>query len=168
MRITKRMVEKGYVEINKYDMESWKAANEYNESTKVGLGIIQRIAGLQRTFKILNIFMLVLVNILEIRNFITVSWQTVVQVVVLVMFIICMAKKQYRIYTFLSFALLLLGAPYIAVGIFNLVMFFLINQQENKVQGMLGYPDFNEIRIVTVEPKKEVDKMDYNEYPRIM
>ena len=168
MKITREIVNRGYVEIDRYDLKSWKAVNDYNESTKVGMERIQRIGGLRRAFKITNILLTVFVIIMSLPKLVSNTLYDVLATFLVASFIICMIKKGYRIYAIISFAYAIIDLKFALVGVLNLVMYFLMYREEKIVSEMPGFPEFKTLRIVTVEPKKEVDKMDYYEYPKNM
>ena len=168
MKITRAMLDKGYVEIDRYDMKSWKEVNDYNESTKVAMERVQRIGGLRRAFKITNILLTVFVLIMSSPKLVTNNLYLGLAGLMIAALIICMVKKGYRIYAIVSFAFALFDFKFALVGVLNLVMYFLMYREEKIVSEMPGFPTFETLRIVTVDKKKEVDKMDYYEYPKNM
>ena len=168
MKITREMIDRGYVEIDRYDLKSWKAVNDYNDSTKVGLEKIQRIGGLRRAFKITNILLLIFVFIMSAGKIATNTLYAGLIALMIAALIICMVKKGYRIYAIVSFAFAILDVRFALIGVLNLVMYLLMYREEKIVSEMPGFPNFETLRVVTVDKKKEVDKMDYYEYPKNM
>ena len=168
MKITREMLDRGYVEIDRYDLKSWKDVNDYNESTKAAMERLQRIGGLRRAFKITNILITVVVLIMSSPKLLSNTLYLALAGLLIAMLIICMVKKGYRIYAIVSFAFALFDFKFALVGVLNIVMYILMYREEKIVSEMPGFPNFETIRIVTVDKKKEVDKMDYNEYPKNM
>lgn len=168
MKITREMLDRGYVEIDRYDLKSWKVVNDYNASTKVGMERIQRVGGLRRAFKITNILITVFVLIMSSPKLVSNNLYLALAALLIVALIVCMIKKGYRIYAIISFAYAILDIRFALVGVLNIVMYFLMYREEKILSEMPGFPNFETLRIVTVDNKKEVDKMDYYEYSKNM
>lgn len=168
MKITREMLDRGYVEIDRYDLKSWKVVNDYNASTKVGMERIQRVGGLRRAFKITNILITVFVLIMSSPKLVSNNLYLALAALLIAALIVCMIKKGYRIYAIISFAYAILDIRFALVGVLNIVMYFLMYREEKILSEMPGFPNFETLRIVTVDNKKEVDKMDYYEYPKNM
>lgn len=168
MKITREMLDRGYVEIDRYDLKSWKVVNDYNASTKVGMERIQRVGGLRRAFKITNILITVFVLIMSSPKLVSNNLYLALAALLIAALIVCMIKKGYRIYAIISFAYAILDIRFALVGVLNIVMYFLMYREEKILSEMPGFPNFETLRIVTVDNKKEVDKIDYYEYPKNM
>ena len=132
MKITREMLDRGYVEIDRYDLKSWKVA-AHKDTIKLGNNLYLALAAL-----------------------------------LIAALIVCMIKKGYRIYAIISFAYAILDIRFALVGVLNIVMYFLMYREEKILSEMPGFPNFETLRIVTVDNKKEVDKIDYYEYPKNM
>lgn len=168
MKITREMLDRGYVEIDRYDLKSWKVVNDYNANTKVGMERIQRVGGLRRAFKITNILITVFVLIMSSPKLVSNNLYLALAALLIAALIVCMIKKGYRIYAIISFAYAILDIRFALVGVLNIVMYFLMYREEKILSEMPGFPNFETLRIVTVDNKKEVDKIDYYEYPKNM
>ena len=168
MKITREMLDRGYVEIDRYDLKSWKVVNDYNASTKVGMERIQRVGGLRRAFKITNILITVFVLIMSSPKLVSNNLYLALAALLIAALIVCMIKKGYRIYAIISFAYAILDIRFALVGVLNIVMYFLMYREEKILSEMPGFPNFETLRIVTVDNKKEVDKIDYYQYPKNM
>lgn len=168
MKIAKEIIDRGYIEIDRFDVEGWKAVNDYNSSTEKAIDKLKNIYGLKRIFKISNILTMVLLYIIQLGKILSSSLYAAAATFLLVALILCMVKRAHRIYAIVSFAFAIFDLRYVLVGIVNLVTYILISRQEKKLSQMPGFPHFNKLKIVTVEPKKEVDKFGYYEYPKNM
>ena len=153
MKITREMLDRGYVEIDRYDLKSWKVVNDYNASTKVGMERIQRVGGLRRAFKITNILITVFVLIMSSPKLVSNNLYLALAALLIAALIVCMIKKGYRIYAIISFAYAILDIRFALVGVLNIVMYFLMYREEKILSEMPGFPNFETLRIVTVDNK---------------